>query len=130
MSGKHLLDTNILIALFAGDNRVKDCLADSQVVFVPSIVLGELYYGAINSRLSESNLRKIEKFEKDALILSIDFRTARIYGKLKNTLKSKGKPIPENDVWIAACALQHNLTLVSRDAHFESINGLDVEKWY
>jgi len=53
--------------------------------------------------------------------------TSQLYGMIKNELKSMGSPIPENDIWIAAMSMQHGLTLVSRDAHFHGIDGLQVE---
>ncbi len=55
--------------------------------------------------------------------------TALNYGQIKNELRSKGKPIPENDVWIAALAIQHGLTLLSRDPHFQNVSNLVVEAW-
>ncbi|TDA70360.1 MAG: type II toxin-antitoxin system VapC family toxin [Clostridia bacterium] len=55
--------------------------------------------------------------------------TAYYYGQVKAQLKVKGHPIPENDIWIAAAALQHGLTLVSRDTHFKPIEGLSLEAW-
>ena len=51
------------------------------------------------------------------------------YGKIKNQLKEKGQPIPENDIWIAAIAQQYDLTLVTDDLHFDTITGLKIEKW-
>lgn len=55
--------------------------------------------------------------------------TATIYGQVKQQIMSKGRPIPENDIWIAATALQHNLTLVTRDDHFQAVDNLNLEKW-
>ena len=59
-------------------------------------------------------------------ILVCDTETARQYGRIKVELRRKGRPIPENDMWIAAVALQHGLTLATRDAHFDAIDGLTV----
>ena len=56
--------------------------------------------------------------------LPCDFDTARLYGRIKAELRRKGKPIPENDIWIAAAAIQYGLTLVTRDRHFDFIDGL------
>jgi tRNA(fMet)-specific endonuclease VapC len=58
-----------------------------------------------------------------------DGATALEYGYVKTGLKKRGKPIPENDVWIAACAFQHDLILVTRDGHFEYVEGLRFESW-
>jgi tRNA(fMet)-specific endonuclease VapC len=61
--------------------------------------------------------------------LLCDTETARRYGEVKNKLKLKGRPLPENDVWIAALALQHDLTLVTRDAHFQEVESLKTAAW-
>jgi tRNA(fMet)-specific endonuclease VapC len=62
-------------------------------------------------------------------ILVSDATTARIYGSVKNALRIKGQPIPENDMWIAALAIQHDLTLLTRDAHFDRIENARIEQW-
>jgi len=129
MSGKYLLDTNIVIALFAGEPAVTGRLREAEEVFVPSIVLGELYYGARKSRRMEENIARIDEFAAGNVVLSCDVETARQYGEIKNRLRQKGRPIPENDIWIAAMALQNDLTLVARDAHFREVDGLRVEEW-
>ncbi|MEP7134878.1 MAG: type II toxin-antitoxin system VapC family toxin [Chloroflexota bacterium] len=129
MSGKVLLDTNIVIALFADDASVKDNLSKTEEVFIPNVVIGELFYGAHKSTRSKENLTRIEDLASSSVILGCDTETARIYGEIKNTLRIKGHPIPENDIWIAAIAVQHSLTLVSRDAHFGEIEKLEVAVW-
>ncbi len=58
-----------------------------------------------------------------------DAQTARRYGQVKDSLRQKGRPLPENDLWIAALAEQHSLVLVSRDAHFAEVEGLECESW-
>ncbi len=129
MSGRVLLDTNIVIALFAKEAIVQQHLAEVGEVFVPSIVLGELYYGARKSTQVEANLARIDAFAASTAILVCDTATARQYGDIKNQLRAKGQPIPENDLWIAAIAQQYQLTLATRDGHFRAIDGLLVEQW-
>lgn len=129
MSGKFLLDTNIVIALFANEATIKDILGDAEEVFVPSIVIGELFYGARKSTRSKENLARIDELALASVVLGCDVETARKYGEIKNGLRSKGHPIPENDIWIAAIVAQHNLTLVSRDAHFDEIIDLNRVTW-
>nr|WP_216634873.1 type II toxin-antitoxin system VapC family toxin [Gloeomargarita lithophora] len=121
MSGRFLLDTNIVIALFAGEAIVKDHLAQANEVFIPSIVIGELCYGAKKSGRISANLAKVDELVANSTILVCDAETARQYGEVKNKLRLKGRPLPENDVWIAALALQHALILVTRDAHFQEV---------
>jgi tRNA(fMet)-specific endonuclease VapC len=127
--GEVLLDTNIVLALFARDAFVQERLAASVAVFVPSIVLGELYYGAYKSGRIEANLARLDQFVTSSAVLGCDTMTAQQYGRIKNNLRAKGRPIPENDIWIAAVAQQHQLTLVSRDEHFKEVDGLLLETW-
>ena len=121
MDGNFLLDTNIVIALFEKDTNIIEKINVSEKIFIPSIVLGELYYGAFNSSKKQSNIEKNNQFQKDANVLNCDASTGFFYGKIKKKLKLKGNPIPENDIWIAALALQNNLILVSKDKHFKNI---------
>jgi tRNA(fMet)-specific endonuclease VapC len=129
MSGKYLLDTNIIIALFADDPAVRESLERADEVFVPSIALGELYYGAQKSGRPTENLARIDDFARASVVLGCNSDTARRYGDTKNVLRAKGRPIPENDLWIASIAIQHDLTLVTRDAHLHQIEGLRIQLW-
>ncbi len=129
MTGRLLLDTNIVIALFAGDAAIRQRLLEALEVFVPSVVIGELYYGAQRSARVSENLARIDEFVASNAVLPCDAETAQRYGDIKNQLRVKGRPIPENDIWIAAIAMQHQLILVSRDRHFHEVDGLQVEAW-
>ncbi len=129
MSGRYLLDSNIIIALFAGENSVLDAANEAEEVFIPSIVVGELYYGAQKSGKRQENSARVDSFVDVNVILNCDQDTARWYGQIKNQLKEIGRPIPENDIWIAALAQQHELILVSRDKHFNEVSALKIETW-
>lgn len=129
MNGKYLLDTNIVIALFGEDEKVLKKIKEAQEIYHPAIAIGELYYGAFHSSRMFENLSTIDEYRNDVAILSSDDHTARFYGEIKAGLKKKGKPIPENDIWISAIAIQYDLTLVTRDKHFETIDGLKIERW-
>jgi tRNA(fMet)-specific endonuclease VapC len=129
MSGRYLLDTNIIIALFASDAAVKTHLAETDEVFISSIAIGELYFGARKSTRVQDNLARIDDFASNNVVLACDTETARRYGEMKERLRARGRPIPENDIWIAAIALQHALTLATRDAHFEAVEGLRLAAW-
>lgn len=129
MSGRVLLDSNIIIGLFAEDAAVKQGVIEADEVFIPIIVIGELYYGARNSGQSEINVMRIDTFVSHNVILDCDSRTASHYRIVKHGLKGKGRPIPENDIWIAAIAIQHGLRLISRDEHFFYVDKLSWEKW-
>lgn len=83
MSGKYLLDTNIVIAIFANDEAVIEQLKDADEIFVPGIVAGELYYGAYKSSRSAENITRINEFAASNTILDCDIKTARHYGEIK-----------------------------------------------
>jgi tRNA(fMet)-specific endonuclease VapC len=129
MSGKFLLDTNTVIAIFAQEDNMLAQLQQASEVFVASIVLGELYYGANKSSRIVENIRRVDEFSAANRILVCDTETAPVYGEIKNDLRKKGRPIPENDIWIAALAQQHDLILVTNDGHFGEIKGLKLEHW-
>lgn len=129
MSGKYLLDSNVVIALFSGDLSVIEHINKSFVVFLPAIALGELYYGAFNSSKQQTNIDRIDQFRTHISILDCDEQTAKFYGQIKKGLKDHGAPIPENDIWIAAIALQYSLTIATRDSHFNYVAGLAIENW-
>ncbi|MHB8482466.1 MAG: PIN domain-containing protein [Nitrospiria bacterium] len=129
MSGRYLLDTNIIIALFSEDQKIHQNIANASEIFIPSIAIGELYFGAFKSVRMKENHARIDEFTQNSAVLSCDIETAKKYGNIKNRLKEKGRPIPENDLWIAAIAQQYGLTLVSRDTHFDNVEDLQVEVW-
>ncbi len=108
---------------------MRGSFAQAGEVFVPSIVVGELYYGARKSVRTTENLSRIDELVAESAMMVCDAETAQHYGEVKNKLRLKGRPLPENDIWIAALALQHNLTLVTRDAHFQEIENLRVVAW-
>jgi tRNA(fMet)-specific endonuclease VapC len=129
MSGRYLLDTNIVIALFANDGSVVEQVRGAGEVFIPSVVIGELYYGARRSGRVEANTARVDEFATENVVLSCNVETAKWYGQIKDELRRRGRPIPENDIWVAALALQHDLTLVSRDEHFGQVQSLRAEAW-
>lgn len=129
MNGRYLLDTNIVIAVFSADTGVLERLGQASEVFLPIVVFGELYYGARKSTHIDANISRIDELAGSSALLGCDIETSRQYGQIKNDLRAKGRPIPENDIWIAAAAQQHGLTLVSRDTHFDEVDALSLEVW-
>jgi tRNA(fMet)-specific endonuclease VapC len=127
MSGRVVLDTNIVIALFAKEAAVLEFLEKTDEVFIPSTVLGELYFGARKSARADENIGRIDEFVTESVVLDCNTNTARQYGSIKHQLRTEGKPIPENDIWIAALTMQYQLTLITRDKHFQEVEGLTVE---
>lgn len=128
-SSKIALDTNIIAALLKGEKIIADKMDAANEVYIPINVLGELYYGAEYSTNFESNIRNIDKLLTRYEVLNTNIQTSVLYGNIKALLRKKGKPIPENDIWIATIAKQNNLTLVTRDKHFNEIDGLSIECW-
>jgi tRNA(fMet)-specific endonuclease VapC len=127
MNGSLLLDTNAVIALFTGEPAAAERFESDDAVFLCVHVLGELRYGAFASSRVAGNLARLERFTTPIPVLPCDTETVAHYADIRFALRKKGKPIPENDIWIAAIARQHGLTLLSRDSHFQQIEGLDVE---
>jgi tRNA(fMet)-specific endonuclease VapC len=129
VNGRFLLDTNIIIALFAKDPQIHDRISNVVEVFVPCIAIGELYFGAYKSVKVQENIIRIDEFALNNAVLSCNAETAKRYGDIKSHLKDKGQPIPENDIWIAAIAQQYDLTLVTKDPHFNAIENLKIKGW-
>lgn len=129
MSGRFLVDTNIVVAFLEREASVQTSFSEAEAIFVPSIVIGELYYGAYKSGRVTANIARVDEFIPRYTILACDGVTGLLYGQIKNLLRQKGRPIPENDIWIAAIAMQYQLALVSRDSDFQYVDGLLVERW-
>jgi tRNA(fMet)-specific endonuclease VapC len=129
VNGRFLLDTNIIIALLAQDPIVHERITRAEEILIPCIAIGELFFGAYKSLRVQENLARIDDFARNNAVLLCNIDTAKRYGDVKNRLKEKGQPIPENDIWIAAIAQQYSLTLVTRDPHFGLVDNLSVEKW-
>jgi tRNA(fMet)-specific endonuclease VapC len=129
VNGRFLLDTNIIIALLNGDEVVLSNLVQSPEVFIPSIALGELFFGAAKSGRPSENIDRVERFASGRAILLCDVDVAREYGRLKQRIHEKGRPLPENDIRIAAMATRHGMTLVTRESHFQEVEDLRTVDW-
>ena len=127
MNGK-LLDTNVIIRIINGDEKVAVLLDGIAVdeVYIPTIVYGELMYGAERSKRIDKNKVLFEEFCLNYKLVCIDKIIAETYGRVKNNLKNKGINIPENDIWIAAIAINRNFDLITGDKHFANIKNLNL----
>ena len=124
------LDTNAYTALKRNASEAVTIVQHAPLIGISSIVLGELLGGfAAGSRRTANNL-ELEQFlaSPRVKILVVDEHTAEQYAVVYSELRKAGKPIPTNDMWIAAHAVQHNLTLFSYDNHFQNVNSLDTGK--
>ena len=129
MTGRLLLDTSAVVDLLAGRADVQRLLDDVEELFVSTVTFGELFVGARKSLRAEANLTQIETFASAVAVLDCELETARVYGEIKDELRRRGRPLPENDIWIAAIARQHRLELATRDAHFAQVDDLVVVSW-
>ena len=129
IGNKFLLDTNIIVAWLSGETNIAGKIDKAKEIHIPVIVLGELYYGALYSTQVEKNIQQIKNIIVIYNILMIDEETTIAYGNIKAALRKKGKPIPENDIWIAALAMRYELVLITRDKHFKEIESIKVKSW-
>ncbi len=125
----YFLDTNIIIEVFSGNTVVADKINEIGNFHISSIVLGELYVGINRVSNKPKHLKKLENFLNLCTVIEIDQITSKHYGEITAALFKKGKPIPSNDIWIAATVKQHGSTLVTRDKHFDEIEDIVIEKW-
>jgi tRNA(fMet)-specific endonuclease VapC len=124
-----ILDTNAVSALFAGDSVLGAVLAEDERHHLPVIVIGEYRYGLLGSRHRGHLQGLLETLIRESSILLVDEVTAEAYSQVRGELRRIGRPIPENDLWIAALARQHQQPVVSRDEHFDDVPGLRRMVW-
>ncbi len=121
-----LLDTNAYARLMAGDKRVLDVLSTAEKVYMSVFVIGELEAGFRSGGKAQQNREILARFlDKPTVeVLDATRETAEVFGMVKDTLRRAGQPIPLNDVWVAAHALETGSVLVTYDAHFRAVSGL------
>lgn len=125
----YLLDTNIISALMKQEPQAADRARVEAAVALPSRAVGEILFGIQNAPRAPVLLAAIEPLLRHFAVMPCDRTTAEHYACIEAALRSKGRPIPENDIWIAAIAVQHNFVLVTRDAHFGAVDQLRLEQW-
>lgn len=123
-----MLDTNAYTAFKRGDSKIIEIIATTATVGMSPIVLGELLGGFDSSTKSQKNREELHQFlaSPRIRIFPLGLDTANFFALVYSKLKSKGKPIPTNDMWIAAQALEHGCLVCSLDIHFSYIEGLIV----
>ncbi len=124
-----ILDTNALFAIAEGEQGAANIFARARLVAIPVIALGEYRFGIARSRRKRECERWLEEMISISRVLEIDEETAVWYAVLRGQLKEAGTPIPSNDAWIGALCRQHALPLLSRDRHFDLIEGLQRLDW-
>lgn len=121
-----LIDTNAYVAYKYNDPLVVEVIQHAEILVMSPIVLGELLGGFEHGKHSRKNRDELQEFLSSSRIrfFSLSPDTASFYSQIYSSLKSKGKPIPTNDMWIAAQALEHGCVLCTYDKHFKVIDGL------
>jgi len=125
---KLALDTSAYIAYVQNDTAVTKFVDRASSIGLPIIVIGELYFGIFDGSKSEQNSQKLNRLlaSPRVEILNVDETSARIFGEISTELKKSGKPIQQNDVWIAALCKQYSYPLATSDKGFERITGLEL----
>lgn len=124
-----ILDTNALSAAADGDPAIVTHLEQADQVAIPVIVLGEYRYGIAQSRHRTAYESWLKGLLNDCLVLDVQEPTTPHYSEIIQDLKRKGKPIPTNDIWIAALCRQHAMPLLTRDRHFDAVTGIKRVAW-
>ena len=121
-----LIDTNIYSELLRGNKFVSDLLKKPDIIAFSVISIAELLSGFKNGDREKENLEELDRFiySPRVVIYDIDSETSEFYAKIYDELKRSGDPIPTNDLWIAALALQHGTKLFTLDKHFKKVQGL------
>ena len=121
-----LIDTNIYSYALKGDPEVVSILRKVSLIGISVVSIGELLSGFKGGNKIAENREELEIFldSPRVQVYQIDDETAEYYSEVLNNLKKIGKPVPTNDIWIAATAFQHGLKLFSKDKHFQNIPGL------
>ena len=123
---KIVLDTNAYTRLLIGEEDVLDIIGTADTIYMSIFVLGELYAGFAGGRKERENKETLNRFllKPTAKILNATAETAEVFGKVKQNLKKAGTPLPINDVWIAAHAIETGSTIITCDSHFKNVAGL------
>ena len=129
MNGEVALDTSVAVRFLNGDKAVVSQVLSLPTVILPTVVIGELLFGAENSNRSLQNISRYLEFIGTCQSIPLGRETAVVYAKTRLALKRKGRPIPINDVWIAAQCLQHGWRLVTDDSDFGYVDDLMLENW-
>lgn len=125
------LDTSAYSAFMRGHTELRTALEGAEQIHISPVVLGELYAGFQGGSRRRQNERKLLLFlsSPGVSITAIDDETAVAYAEILNFLRNTGTPIPTNDIWIAAGAMQHGLRVLTTDVHYKRVPQVMVE-WY
>ena len=121
-----LLDSNAYSRYMAGDTALEDLVRAADEVLLSAVVMGEQLFGFRRGTRYEENLAQLRTFlnHPQMRFLPVGEVTADRYSRILASLRAKGRPIPSNDVWIAAHAMETGADLISADGHFEHVDGI------
>ena len=121
-----VLDSSAYSNLKRGHGPIAGLVRSSTAILVPFVVIGELLYGFRNGSRLERNVRELHAFLDNPRVAvpPMTLTTADRYSRIATALRTKGRPIPSNDIWIAAHAMETGADLVSCDHHFGEVDGL------
>ena len=124
-----LLDTSVYTAFKRNDPRVVALVQEADFIGINTVVVGELLAGFICGTKNRENRKQFDQFLDSPRVsmLVVDDNTAEFYALAWKKLRDKGRPIPTNDIWVAASAMQHGLALATLDGHFQAVEGLLLE---
>ena len=120
------LDTSAYSHLRRGNRALQDCLEQAASIQLPAIVVGELYAGFLGGGKATANLKLLAEFleQPGVSVQDVTHEVAERYGLLVAQLHQAGTPIPTNDIWFAATALETGAHLIAYDGHFSQVPGL------
>ena len=128
MSKRFLLDTNVVIDHIGGFRRIPEIVSQSETMFLSQVAIGEFKASLDDTRRGRRDLEGLNAFLNLSNVVEITLTpaTTDLYAKVFRSLREAGRPIPINDIWLAAQALEHGAVLVSRDNHFETVANLQT----
>lgn len=124
-----ILDTNALSAFFDGEPAVVEMLGQQPDLYLPVIVMGEYQFGLRASRLKKARESQLLAFTRACTVLPILESTVTFYAAIRDSLRRAGTPIPENDIWISALALEYQLPVLTLDQHFLNVKQIKTQTW-
>lgn len=124
-----LLDTNAVTAISRPESAAEAVRNKCAQLFIPAIVVGEYQAGILGLKKNSESEKNFRRLLTIAEVLPADWQTANHYAEIYHELKTKGRPIPTNDMWIAAIARQHDLPIMARDKHFQYIDHIQTVGW-
>ncbi len=128
MSRKYLIDSNVIIDHIGGHKRIPEIVSGAESMFVSQIAIAETKVGCVDMARGRKDRAALDAFLRLPNVVEITLTpaTTDLYAKVFRSLREAGRPIPVNDIWLAAQALEHGAVLVSRDRHFEAVANLQT----